>query len=128
MRYKTLDVVKRSSRSTRKMDRLTQIQIKVENLIIIMYSTFNFILKQSKFKSIGALSATSNVGSNDVDSNLVELSVDLLKQFNQLRVLIDHLPQSTDILTENFNDEYMKTIEQTKVLNDDITNYLNHSI
>lgn len=110
------------------MDRLTQIQIKVENLIIIMYSTFNFILKQSKFKSIGALSATSNVGSNDVDSNLVELSVDLLKQFNQLRVLIDHLPQSTDILTENFNDEYMKTIEQTKVLNDDITNYLNHSI
>lgn len=128
MRYKTLDVVKRSSRSIRKMDRLTQIQIKVENLIIIIYSTFNFILKQSKFKSIGALSATSNVGSSDVDSNLVELSVDLLKQFNQLRVLIDHLPQSAEILTENFNDEYIKTIEQTKVLNDDITSYLNHSI
>lgn len=128
MRYKTLDVVKRSSVSTSKMDRLTQIQIKVENLIIIIYSTFNFILKQSKFKSIGALSAPSNVGSNDVDSSLVELSVDLLKQFNQLRVLIDHLPHSTDISTENFNDEYVKTIEQTKVLNDDITNYLNHSI
>lgn len=115
------------------MDRLTQMQTSIDNLVLIIYSSFNFILDKSQFKEVNediqiTHSNPNELSKNDMNNSLYELTTDLVRQSNQLKLLIDHLPSNNSQQVQSNNEEYLSIINQSAALNQDIKNYLDHSV
>ena len=79
------------------MDRLTQMQMGIDNLLLIIYSTINFIATNSNFKQLNEdMQPPQPVNRDDMASNLAEMTSDLIGQANQLKLLLNHLPDDSN--------------------------------
>ncbi|GAA5913312.1 Srb7p [Sporobolomyces salmoneus] len=79
------------------MDRLTQTQNSIDELIKIMYSSISYLSRQSNFKQLNenypVTQTIPHADSDDVfEANRKELVSDFLRKAKQLEYLIDSLP------------------------------------
>ena len=110
-------------------------------LIVIMFSTHHYIVKNANFIQLNdnipitidnnELKDNNVINSKcilsydrlayliiNISGNLHQLTLDLIHQSNQLKVLIDHLPksdfdydQNNNINLNGINEEYLKSVE-----------------
>lgn len=115
------------------MDRLTQMQLTLDSIVMVIYSTINFATDKSQFKQVNqefdiTHSNPNQLNENELHSAIFELTTDLIKQSNQFKVLVDHLPTTTNHTTENNNQDYITTTNTSSKLLNHISNFLNESV
>ncbi|CAH7688796.1 hypothetical protein PPACK8108_LOCUS23817 [Phakopsora pachyrhizi] len=88
---------------SRNMDRITQLQDAIDNLVTIMYSTISFLSRKADFKQVNPdvpitqsipESNKSETNQETINQNCEELVADFMRKAKQIEYLISILPPS----------------------------------
>ncbi|GAA5887886.1 hypothetical protein JCM16303_007371 [Sporobolomyces ruberrimus] len=105
------------------MDRLTQTQNSIDELVRIMSSSISYLSRQSNFKQLNenypVTQSIPNADPEDVfEANRKELVTDLLRKAKQLEYLIDSLPSPTSAQGDPTTDRDLANLEtETQAVN-----------
>ncbi|GAA5835441.1 hypothetical protein JCM5353_000143 [Sporobolomyces roseus] len=98
------------------MDRLTQTQNSIDELVRIMYSSLSYLSRKSNFRPLNenypVTQSIPNADPPDVfEANRKELVGDFLRKAKQLEYLIDSLPSPPSPSTTNTEDKDQDLVE-----------------
>ncbi|GAA6055426.1 hypothetical protein JCM3770_006988 [Rhodotorula araucariae] len=109
------------------MDRLTQTQNSIDDLVRITYSSLSYLARKANFRQINPnFPVTQSIPGADPDdvfeANRKELVSDFLRKAKQLEFLIDALPASAPALsaargTKDDDDEFRQLEDEMQAVN-----------
>ncbi|GAA5930157.1 hypothetical protein JCM1841_000479 [Sporobolomyces salmonicolor] len=122
------------------MDRLTQTQNSIDELVRIMYSSLSYLSRKANFKQLNqnypVTQTIPNADPDDVfEANRKELVGDFLKKAKQLEYLIEQLPSPVseeEVATEKdvaalehemqqVNQEYLEALQEAEILHSQLS-------